>query len=112
MPGPIGPPGYNGSEGPASRSGSSDFSQCQFEIKSASMIPGSNKIIVYIDEPSVSTSIPYILKIRIGKSTDKKGFLNVTCLYPFDISYNLRLRPQSLGDLNLIFLNQAQSGGS
>ena len=86
MPGPIGPPGYNGSEGPVSRSGSSDFSQCQFGIKSASMIPGSDRILVHIDEPSVSTSLLYILKIRIDKWTDKKGFLNATCLYPFDIS--------------------------
>ena len=50
------------------------------------MIAGSNRILVHIDEPLVSTSILLILKIRIDKSTDKKGFLNVTCLYPFDIT--------------------------
>ena len=50
-------------------------------------------------------------KLRTDRSTENKGSLNITCLYPFDISYNLRLRPKLLEDLNLIFLNQAQSGG-
>ena len=50
-------------------------------------------------------------KLRTDRSTENKGSLNITCLYPFDISYNLRLRPKLLEDLNVIFLNQAQSGG-
>ncbi|CAH3044122.1 unnamed protein product [Pocillopora meandrina] len=76
VPGPIGPPGYNGSEGPASRSGSSDFSQCQFEIKSASMIPGSNRILVHIDEPS------------------NKRIMAVTCSTDYGTEYNLMSRTQ------------------
>ena len=69
MPGPIGPPGYNGSQGPvgpqgavgpAGPKGSGDFGQCQFETNSADMIPGSNRILVHVDEPAVSTPILYI----------------------------------------------------
>ena len=71
MPGPIGPPGYNGSQGPvgpqgavgpAGPKGSGDFGQCQFKTKRADMIPGNNRILVHADEPTVSTSIFYILK--------------------------------------------------
>ena len=69
MPGPIGPPGYNGSQGPvgpqgavgpAGPKGSGDFGQCQFETKKTDMVPGSNKILVHVDEPTVSTPILYI----------------------------------------------------
>ena len=69
MPGPIGPPGYNGSQGPvgphgapgpAGPKGSGDFSQCQFKTEKEDMIPGSNRILVHADEPTVSTPILYI----------------------------------------------------
>ena len=69
MPGPIGPPGYNGSQGPvgpqgalgpAGPKGSGEFSQCQYENTSAAAIPGSNRILVHINQPTVSTSILYI----------------------------------------------------
>ena len=69
MPGPIGPPGYNGSQGPvgpqgavghAGPKGSGDFGQCQFITKHADIIPGSNRVLVHIDEPTVSTPILYI----------------------------------------------------
>ena len=68
MPGPIGPPGYNGSQGPvgpqgavgpAGPKGSGDFGQCQFITKHADIIPGSNRIPVHVDEPTVSTPILY-----------------------------------------------------
>ena len=59
IPGPIGPPGYNGSEGPVGRKGS-DFSQCQYATTSADMIPGTTRVLVSINEPTVSTSILYI----------------------------------------------------
>ena len=108
MPGPIGPPGYNGSQGPvgpqgalgpAGPKGSGDFSQCQYKNKSGGPIPGgSDRISVHINEPTVSllTFILYIKIINkfkkqkqkkktIYKSTDKEGFLNVSCLYPFGI---------------------------
>ena len=64
MPGPIGPPGYNGSQGPvgpqgalgpAGPKGSGDFSQCQYKNKSAALIPGGFQMIrVHINEPTVS----------------------------------------------------------
>ena len=69
MPGPIGPPGYNGSQGPvgpqgavgpAGPKGSGDFGQCQFKTKPADTIPGSNRVLVHVDEPTVSTPILYI----------------------------------------------------
>ena len=69
MPGPIGPPGYNGSQGPvgpqgavgpAGPKGSGDFSQCQYNIEKEEKIGGSNRILVHIDEPTVSASILYI----------------------------------------------------
>ena len=71
MPGPIGPPGYNGSQGPvgpqgavgpAGPKGSGDFSQCQYDTKEENKITGSDRILVHIDEPAVSASILYILK--------------------------------------------------
>ena len=72
MPGPIGPPGYNGSQGPvgpqgalgpAGPKGSGDLSQCQYKNKSQALIPGDHhRISVYIDEATVSlhTFIFYI----------------------------------------------------
>ena len=69
MPGPIGPPGYNGSQGPvgpqgalgpAGPKGSGEFSQCQYKNTSTAAIPGSNRILVHINQPTVSTSILYI----------------------------------------------------
>ena len=72
MPGPIGPPGYNGSQGPigpqgalgpAGPKGSGDFSQCQYKNKSQALIPGGfHRISVFINEPKVSlhTFIIYI----------------------------------------------------
>ena len=69
MPGPIGPPGCNGSQGPvgpqgavgpAGPKGSGDFSQCQYDIKKGDKIGGSNRILVRFDEPTVSASILYI----------------------------------------------------
>ncbi|CAH3044120.1 unnamed protein product, partial [Pocillopora meandrina] len=80
MPGPIGPPGYNGSKGPvgpqgavgpAGPKGSGDFGQCQFKTKSADMIPGNNRILVHIDEP-----------------TNKK-IMAVTCSTDYGSEYNL-----------------------
>ena len=68
MPGPIGPPGYNGSQGPvgpqgavgpAGPKGSGDFGQCQFITKHEDIIPGSNRVLVHVDEPTVSTPILY-----------------------------------------------------
>ena len=74
MPGPIGPPGYNGSQGPvgpqgalgpAGPKGSGDFSQCQYKNKSETLIPGSlNRIRVHINEPTVSL-LTFILYIKI-----------------------------------------------
>ena len=69
MPGPIGPPGYNGSQGPvgpqgavgpAGPKGSGDFSQCQYDIEEGNKIGGSNRILVHFDEPKVSAFILYI----------------------------------------------------
>ena len=71
MPGPIGSPGYNGSQGPvgpqgavgpAGPKGSGDFSQCRYDIESGDKVSGTNRILVHFDEPTVSTSIPYIEK--------------------------------------------------
>ena len=69
MPGPIGPPGYNGSQGPvgpqgavgpAGPKGSGNFSQCQYDIEEKNKIGGSNRILVHFDEPKVSASILYM----------------------------------------------------
>ena len=74
MPGPIGPPGYNGSQGPvgpqgalgpAGPKGSGDFSQCQYKNKSETLIPGGlNRIRVHINEPTVSL-LTFMLYIKI-----------------------------------------------
>ena len=76
MPGPIGPPGYNGSQGPvgpqgalgpAGPKGSGDFSQCQYKNKSGGLIPaGSDRIRVHINEPTVSL-LTFILYIKNNK---------------------------------------------
>ena len=76
MPGPIGPPGYNGSQGPvgpqgalgpAGPKGSGDFSQCQYKNESESLIPGgSYRIRVHINEPTVSL-LTFILYIKNNK---------------------------------------------
>ena len=76
MPGPIGPPGYNGSQGPvgpqgalgpAGPKGSGDFSQCQYKNKSGGPIPGgSDRRSVHINEPTVSL-LTFILYIKNNK---------------------------------------------
>ena len=76
MPGPIGPPGYNGSQGPvgpqgalgpAGPKGSGDFSQCQYKNKSGGLIPGgSERMSVNINEPTVSL-LTFILYIKNNK---------------------------------------------
>nr|XP_058943546.1 collectin-12-like [Pocillopora verrucosa] len=81
MPGPIGPPGYNGSQGPvgpqgalgpAGPKGSGDFSQCQYKNESEDPIPGgSNRISVVINEPT------------------NKRIMAVTCSTNHGIEYNL-----------------------
>lgn len=79
MPGPVGPPGYNGSQGPAGRDVSSYLSACQFKMKSSTMTPGSNKIIVHFDEPTNSK------------------VMAVTCSTDYNAEYNLISREQASG---------------
>lgn len=71
MPGPIGPPGHSGSQGPAGRNGSSDFSACQFRTKAESMTPGTNRILTHLDEPP------------------NQKIIAVTCSTDYNSEYNL-----------------------
>ncbi|PFX17564.1 hypothetical protein AWC38_SpisGene18105 [Stylophora pistillata] len=61
MPGPIGPPGFNGSQGPvgpqgavglAGPKGSGDFSPCQFKTETECMTPGTNRMLVHFEGPA------------------------------------------------------------
>nr|XP_058940010.1 collectin-12-like [Pocillopora verrucosa] len=85
MPGPIGPPGYNGSQGPvgpqgavgpAGPKGSGDFGQCQYDTKEENKITGSDRILVHIDEPA------------------NKRVMAVTCSTDHSAEYNLVTRTQ------------------
>ena len=65
MPGPIGPPGHNGSQGTAGPAGSTgppgprgagDFSACQYNVVTDSVVPGGDiKATAARTEPTVST---------------------------------------------------------
>ncbi|XP_022806845.1 collectin-12-like isoform X2 [Stylophora pistillata] len=88
MPGPIGPPGFNGSQGPvgpqgavgpAGPKGSGDFSQCQFKTETGTMTPGSNRILVHFDEPA------------------NEKIMAVTCSTDYHTEYNLISRVQASG---------------
>ena len=80
MPGPIGPPGYNGSQGPvgpqgalgpAGPKGSGDFSQCQYHTKEENKIEGSDRILVHIVTKSLlvlkdqETLVNVSIKIKV-----------------------------------------------
>ena len=63
MMGPIGPRGFNGSQGlpgpmgsigPAGPKGTGDLSTCQYKTSKGQQVPGSDEVIVDLDEPSVS----------------------------------------------------------
>ena len=63
MMGPVGPRGFNGSQGPtgpmgsigpAGPKGTGDLSTCQYQTSEDEETPGSETVIVKLNEPSVS----------------------------------------------------------
>ena len=60
MTGPIGPPGFNGSQGAAGPMGAGNLSSCQYKVKAGNVIPGTTKASVYDTEPIVSMVDNYV----------------------------------------------------
>ena len=60
MTGPIGPPGFNGSQGTAGSRGAGDFSSCQYKVKAGDVNPGTTKALVDDTEPTVSMVDSYV----------------------------------------------------
>lgn len=60
MPGPIGPPGFNGSQGAAGSKGAANLSSCQYVKKGAGFTVGHKYITVNKIEPTVSIADKYV----------------------------------------------------
>ena len=60
MPGPIGPPGFNASQGAAGSTGAGNFGSCQYKVEERDKLPGSYKTLASKTEPTVSTSDIYV----------------------------------------------------
>lgn len=60
MPGPIGPPGFNASQGAAGSTGAGNFGSCQYKVEAAHKIAGSDRTSASKTEPTVSTADNYV----------------------------------------------------
>ena len=60
MAGPIGPPGFNGSQGAAGPRGAGDFSSCQYKKKAGDFTQGTTSTLVDETEPTVSMVDSYV----------------------------------------------------
>ena len=60
MPGPIGPPGFNASQGAAGSTGAGNFGSCQYKVQPGDKVDGAFRALASKTEPTVSTSDNYV----------------------------------------------------
>ena len=60
MPGPIGPPGFNASQGAAGSTGAGNFGSCQYKVEAGSKVTGGDNARANKIEPTVSTADNYV----------------------------------------------------
>lgn len=65
MPGPIGPPGFNASQGAAGSTGAGNFGSCQYKVEAGDKITGDDKTLASKIEPTVSTADNYGFQTEI-----------------------------------------------
>lgn len=106
MMGPIGPRGFNGSQGlpgpmgsigPAGPKGTGDLSSCQYKTLKGQEVPGSDEVIVNLDEPSgkrvigVTCSATYVAEKNLS-SRFQNNIQQYFCTCKTEIAYKSHLR--------------------